>query len=60
MGDGPIVAIQAAPAEADEGWFPVKSVAGCQFVVTDVPCGHGGRAAEHVAELHGNDMKSAM
>ncbi len=60
MGDGPIEAIQAATAEADEGWFHVKSVAGCQFAVTDVPGGHGGRAAEHVAELHGNNVKPAM
>lgn len=60
IGDGPIETIQAATAEADEGWFGVKSVAGCQFAVADVPSRHGGWATEHVAELHGNNVKPAM
>ncbi len=56
MGDGPLVAVEAAAAEADEGGFFGKGVAGGEFGVELVPVFHGEGAAEHVRDFEVDDV----
>ena len=56
MGDGPLVAIEAAAAEADEGGFFGEGVAGGEFGVERVPVFYGQGAAEQVGDFEVDDV----
>ena len=56
MSDGPLVAVETATAEADEGGLLGKAVAGGQLGVERFPVFDGCGAAEHIGDFQRDDV----